>query len=171
GYAHIAAKRLKVDLQNKGLAGSCHLEPVMAEWLSQSCEWDFITCEMGINMRHVHTSEIFAKRVENILKQLTNDHKDKPIIAINIYPNCLTEGWINPIKKDNKEAQQELAFNQIVREKVEQNKSKNLHFIEGSEILDDFTGLSGDLLHPDLYGHSLMGHNLAKILKGILQVR
>ena len=170
GYAHVAAKRLRMDVQNKGLAGSCQLEPIMAEWLSQTCEWDLITCEMGINMRPVpsYNPDVFAERVENILTQLTKDHPKKPIVAINIYPNAMTKGWVHPDLKDSEQAQRDLAYNQIVPEVVKKIGANNLHFIKGSDILDDFTGLSADLVHPDTYGHGVMGHNLAPILKNIL---
>ena len=171
GYAHVAAKRLKMDVQNKGLAGSCHLEPVMAQWLSQTCNWDLITCEMGINMRAFYSPEEFAERAENILTQLTSDHPNKPIVAINVYPNVMSQDWVHPNLKDNEEVLREQAYNQTVPEIVKKIGAKNLHFVEGADILDDFTGLSADLLHPDTYGHGVMGHNLAKILKDLLVQR
>jgi hypothetical protein len=170
GYVHVAAKRLKMDVQNKGLAGSCLIEPVMTEWLSQTCDWDIITCEMGVNMRDLFSPEQFKERAEKLLSQLTSDHPDKPIIAINVFPNVMTQGWANPENQDRMEYIREQAYNRIIPDIVKEIGTNNLHFIDGAQILDDFTGLSADLLHPDIYGHGLMGHNLAKIMKRILSL-
>ena len=39
--------------------------------------------------------------------------------------------------------------------------------VKGEEILSDFSGNGGDLLHPCAFGQALMGANLARILKSL----
>ena len=167
GYPHFAARLLKIDVQNKGLSGACHCEKAMADWLADTCEWDVISCEMGINMRGFYSPEQFKERVEYLLKTLTTRHPDKPIIAINVFPNCLTKGYAT---KDT-ENENEIAYNRIVREVAAAIGSKNLHMIEGADILTEFTGLSGDLLHPSNFGHAIMGMNLAAKMRELLDLR
>lgn len=165
GYPHVAARLLKVDVQNKGLSGACHCEPEMADWIASSCEWDFLTCEMGVNMRGSFTPEQFRERVDYLLRKVTSAHPGKPIVAINIFPNNLSEDRV--LDRQGIGTESEIAFNRIVRELVKEIAAPNLHLIEGRDILTDFTGLSGDLLHPSTFGHSIMGFNLAAKLKTI----
>ncbi len=168
GYPHFAARLLKVDVQNKGMSGSCQCEHIIADWMAESCEWDFITCEMGINMRDWFTPEEFAERVKYMLNTLVKRHPDKPVVAINLFPNHLTDGWT--IKPEALGAVNEIAYNSIVRDVVKEIGTSNLHMIEGSDILTEFTGLSGDLLHPCPFGHAVMGTNLANKLRPILNI-
>jgi hypothetical protein len=166
GYPHVAARILRVEVENKGLSGACQCEPVLADWLADECDWDIITCEMGVNMRGCFTPEAFRERVTYLLTRLTNAHPDKPVVAISVFPNAMSAGWGNDA--NNTAASHELAYNEIVPEVVKEIGAKNLHFISGSDILTDFTGLGGDLLHPNVYGHAIMGANLAERLKPIL---
>lgn len=166
GYPHFAARLLKADVRNKGLSGACQCEKPVADWLADDCEWDFISCEMGINMRDGFSPEEFERRVGYMLRTLVERHPEKPVIAINVFPNCLSEGWT--IHPEQKGAVNERAYNSIVRRIVAEIGSRNLHLIEGSDIMNEFTGLSGDLLHPCPFGHAVMGTNLAARLKKIL---
>lgn len=37
---------------------------------------------------------------------------------------------------------------------------KNIKFIDGADLIGDFSNLNADLLHPSGYGHYLMGSRL-----------
>ncbi|MEM1211602.1 MAG: SGNH/GDSL hydrolase family protein [Planctomycetota bacterium] len=169
GYPHTAARLLKLDVQNKGLSGSCHCEPEIADWLAEQAEWDLITCEMGINMRGGFSAEEFEKRVTYLLTRLTDAHPDKPVIAIDVFPNFYTEGWVNKEHHAHPDAQRERDYIRIVGEVVAALDHPNLHHIPGNEIVDDFTYLGGDLLHPGEYGQMMMGARLAEKLRPIVQ--
>ncbi len=157
GYPHFAARKLRVQVQNKGLGGACHIEKEMVDFLVDGCKWDFATCELGINMRGGFTPEDFRKRAAYLIDRFTET--GKPVMIIGLFPNCRTPGFTD---KSDLSTEREDAFNKILAELVKKKKAANLHFIPGSQILDDFTGLTGDLLHPSSYGYAIMGTNLAE---------
>lgn len=167
GYPHIAARLLKAQVQNKGLSGACHLEPALIDWLIDECNWDLLTVEMGINMIGGFTPEEFEKRARYAVERFAT--AGKPVLVTNLFPNCRSAGFtIDETRQDHR---REEAFNRTVSRLVEEFKAPDIHFIPGSSILDDFTGLSSDLLHPCAYGHGVMAHNLARILKNILNCK
>lgn len=163
GYPSVAARRLGVDVMNKGLSGACHCEPELADWLASGCAWDFATLELGVNMRGM-TPDQFGTRASYLVRQVVAMNPGKPVFLITIFPNCLTEG----IARTERICANDLAFNEILRGLVAEIESPDLHLVEGDQILDQFTGLRTDLLHPTPYGHAVMGLNLAEILRPVL---
>ena len=91
-----AAQRLGVDVLDKGLSGSCGAEPAVAEFLVNECEWDFATCEWGVNMRHCVEPDDFRQRVHGCLDHFVPT--GKPVFLITIFPSNadlgLAEGTI-----------------------------------------------------------------------------
>jgi lysophospholipase L1-like esterase len=166
GYPQVAARRLGVDVMNKGLSGACHCEPEVADWLATDCPWDFATLELGINMRGM-LPERFAELAGYLVRKVVGENPGKPIFLIPIFPNCLSPG----IAKEDQVSGNEVAFNQILRDLAAEIASPDLHLIEGDQILDQFTGLRTDLLHPAPYGHAVMGLNLAEILRPVLTAK
>lgn len=164
GYPHVAAQTLKVQVLNKGLGGACHMEPELIDWLVQENTWDFATLELGINMRQHFSPEAFAERTRYTLKQFAGT--GKPVLVTNIYPNGLSIDHVQD--QTNAATVSESAFNQIVRDTVNDIQAANCYFVEGHEILDDPSCWSADLLHPTAYGHARMGFNLADILRRTL---
>jgi hypothetical protein len=164
GYPHVAAGILRTQVQNKGMSGACLLEPEMVDWLVDGCTWDIATIEMGINMRGWFTPEQFETRAGYAIDRFVAT--GRPILVTNLFPNGLTPG--NALDAENAATKSEQAFNDIVTRLVSARSAANLHFVPGSEILDDFCGLSGDLVHPTTYGHALMGANLARQMRKTL---
>jgi hypothetical protein len=163
GYIHIAARKLKVQVQNKGMSGACHMEKEMVDYLVDQCSWDFATCELGINMLGNFTPEEFEKRAIYLIDRFTAT--GKPVLIISVFPSF----WSAAIHKVScAETERESAFNRILPELVNKKQASNLFFMNGYEVLSDFTGISCDLVHPTAYGHALMGFNLAERLNGIL---
>lgn len=161
GYPHQAAKRLGVDVLNKGLSGSCHCEPELAEHLASSESWDFATLELGVNMRKRFTTEEFAGRAEHLVTRLRSEKPRAPLFLITHFTNRDHFGTA-PDQASSGECQN--AFDKVLRDMVSGMPGQNIHIIEGREILPSLTGLSADLLHPDKHGHVLMGENLARHL-------
>ncbi len=160
-YIQQAARRLGVDVLNKGIGGSCFCEPEMAEYLSEMKEWDFATLEIGVNMRGLFAREEFEDRARNLISSMLNKNPDKPIVLINILPNSADYLANHHLKVavNNRE------FKETLRKLHVDFSNPCLHLIEGDEILTRFDGLSCDLIHPSDFGHILMGENLAEILK------
>jgi len=164
GYPHFAARKLKVQVQNKGLGGACLFEKEVVDYMVDECEWDFATCELGINVRGLYTPEIFEERASYLINRFSKT--GNPVLIIGVFPNCQTH---THVKEASLATELELAYEEILERLVKEKNMPNLHFVNGAKILDDFTGLSGDLLHPCTYGHAIMGANLAEILKTIIK--
>ncbi|WP_127583098.1 SGNH/GDSL hydrolase family protein [Paenibacillus koleovorans] len=164
-YVQQAARRLGVDVYNKGLSGSCYIEPQVADYLASLTNWDIATLELGVNMRGRFTTEQFRERAEYLVSTLLEKHPDKPIVLLTIFPNVATRfiNEPNPVTLANE------AFCEQLRDLQRTLGAPNLHLIEGSDILTDFSGLTADLVHPSDYGHMLMGQQLAERLRVILQ--
>ncbi len=157
-YVHQAALLLGVDVMNVGLSGACLCEPVVAEHLATRGDWDFITLELGINMRARMNSEEFEKYAGGLINTVATKNPDKQVYTISIFTNG-SEFYEN---KENVTHIRNMDFIRIVKE--QSAKYKNVRYIDGREVLSDPTGLACDLVHPSDYGHILMGHNLARII-------
>ena len=164
GYPHFAARKLRVQVQNQGLSGACQIEKQLVDYFVDNCEWDFATCELGINMRGCFTPKEFEKRASYLIDRFTAT--GKPVLIISVFPNYMSEDYVGTPEEEA--TKREMAYNSSLEQLVKKKNAPNLHFMHGSEVLDDFTGLSGDLLHPCPYGHAIMGANLAERLKSII---
>lgn len=162
-YIQQAARRLGVDVFNKGIGGACHCEAEVADYLSKET-WDFATLELGVNMREVFTTQEFESRVRYLVSTMIEKNPSKPVVLITIYPN--SSDFL--LEENSKSSIANIEFSNVIRNLVSELKHKNLYLMEGSEILTDFNALTCDLIHPSDYGHILMGENLAVKLKNIL---
>lgn len=164
GYPHFAAAKLRVQVQNKGFSGACHIEKVLVDYMLDECRFDFITCELGVNMRKVYTPEEFEKRASYLVGRLAR--LGKPALIITTFPNRDTQIYT---KEVDSITTNENAFNEILVRLVKEVDCPTVQLVHGYEILTDINGLSGDLLHPTIYGHAIMGNNLADRLKVFLK--
>lgn len=152
-YIHYAAQRLGVDVFCKGMSGTCFCEKEMIDYLATCNDWDFITMEIGLNM-YEFTLEEFKRRTSYAIDVVCEKNKDKSVFVITPFPNIASFG------NDKELREKHIAFTNVLK----RFKKSNLKIIDGNSILDDFTYLSHDLLHPTDYGHVRMGENLAQIL-------
>ncbi|MGC9450592.1 MAG: SGNH/GDSL hydrolase family protein [Oceanipulchritudo sp.] len=165
GYVFIAAQDLRVDVLNKGLSGSCHIEPEAADWLA-SLDFDFATLELGINMRGQFEPPEFEKRVRYLYKVLRERHPKTPLVLITHFLNRdhHVAGELSKV------ARHQLAYDTILLDLHAGADDPNLHLVEGTEILDDFSLLTADFIHPTHEGHARMGRNLANQLRELLGI-
>jgi lysophospholipase L1-like esterase len=163
GYPHQAARRLRLDVQNKGLSGSCYIEREAADYLASGCDWDLATFELGINMRHQFTPEEFERRARYLLERCLAAKPGRPLVLITVFPNQQDRQPEPDAAGSNQEA-----FRECLRRLAVEFGPQGVHLIEGSAILRDFTCLGADLLHPTDFGHVLMGEHLASALKPVL---
>jgi len=162
-YIQQAARRMGVDVLNKGIGGSCHCEPEVADYIASE-EWDFITLEIGVNMRGKFTPEEFEERARYLIKRALESHPGKPVFLITIYPNSA-----DYIKNNGKESgESNRKFKEILRKLHKEWNNSHLYLIEGDTVLTDFGALTFDLTHPSDYGHILMGQNLAEKIRPVL---
>lgn len=159
GYPHRTAARLNIDVQNKGLSGSCYIESAAAEFIAAGTDWDFATLEMGVNLRATCTPEEFERRARHIVARCTEAKPGRPVVLITIFQNAAHQ----QIEPDAITSKQE-AFNAILRQIAREYQDRHVHLVEGTDIVDDLSYLTSDLLHPNDFGHARMAENLSRLL-------
>lgn len=152
--AHIA-KHLGADVLCKGMGASCYCEPEIAKYLGQA-EWDLAILELSVNMLGKFSNEEYKERVKNII--INALYKEKPVIAISHFThyNDLPGAECAVINEEYVQAMQE-----ICRE----IHSPHLYYIDGRKIIEDFTWLGADLIHPTAFGHCMIGNRLADLIR------
>ena len=146
-----------VDVINKGMGGSCLCEKAMAEYIARDKDWNFITLELGVNMRTRFTANEFEEHASYLINIIKRENPIKHIFLITIFPNYA--GYYKD--KDRIDRKNELEFNEVIRKIHREIKDDYVHLIEGSELLKDLSGLTCDLIHPSDYGHMAIGKELA----------
>lgn len=167
GHPFHASRLLHWNLWVKGLAGSCHIEPSTADYLADEVKRsaiDIVTAELGVNMKNWFTLEAFKERVNYFVKTLRSAMGAKPIVLITSFSNIDHHA----VNRETKKYQNQIRFDQHLRDLQQTLKDPNLHLIKGTELLPDFTLLSSDLLHPSDSGQALMGQILAHELKKLI---
>lgn len=166
-YTTQMARRLKMDLINLGLGGSCYCENEMADYIASRDDWDVATLALSVNMTGGNfTLEEFSDRVSYMVDRVASSNPKRQVFAITLYPHFRDFG-IYPEGKEKLHGMPE-DFRQILRDAVDNAGHKNLHLLEGSDILTDIGGLTPDLIHPADNGMIQMGENLAKKIRGFL---
>jgi lysophospholipase L1-like esterase len=149
---------------NIALGGACLCESEVADFITARNDWDFLTLEVGVNMRNIGMpAEEFEKRVRYLLTSVLKQNPKKHVVILTMFPN--SGNWL--IDENNSLYINTIKYDGITRSLYKEMCSDYLHLIEGSEILTDFSGLSCDLLHPFDFGYIHMGENLANKLKEI----
>lgn len=164
GYPQLAARRLGVDVQNKGQSGSCYIDPAAIEFIAAECDWDILTLEMGINLRPVITADDFEARARRMVARCVEAKPGRPVVLITLFRNA-ADHLIAPDESTAKQT----AFNEILRAIARENRDRNVHLVEGTDIVTDLTLLSTDLVHPTDRGHARMAENLAAFLKPLIE--
>lgn len=163
GYPHRAARLLGVDVLNKGQAGSCYIEPEAVEFLATGCDWDFATLELGVNLRLTVSPDEFECRARRLVDRCLEAKPGRPVVLITVFPNAADH-----LKTPDAVSVRQAAFRDILRTIARENEERNVHLVEGSALIDDFTLLGTDLLHPADHGHARMAENLARILPPLI---
>lgn len=164
-YVAQAARRLGVDVLNLGLAGACFCENGFADYLTGRDDWDFITCELGVNMRQTFPPEEFDRRARYLIKALASRQPARPVVVISPF----TSNADFPIE-DDPAAERTSAFRESLGTITREYGNRNVHLIDGTDLLDSFAGLTCDLVHPSTDGHTRIAQNLATRLKEILDL-
>lgn len=156
-YIEQTARRLGVEVMNKGLSGSCLCETFTAEYLA-SLPVSILSLELGVNMIPFFGEAEFEKRVRSFLGIVTSSHA-KRIYVIGIFPNkgLVTLDRHAPYYTGYRSFQKIL--DRIMKEMS--SADGRFFYIPGEAVAPDMLCLSTDLLHPSDDGHILMGDNLA----------
>ncbi len=153
-YLGTIGRELGVDVLCKGMGGSCFCQKEVAEYLPTE-DWDLAILELGVNMVSSFSAEEFKRRASEVVRNALT--KGKPVVMISMFTYY---SEFEPEVKAKGEA-----FKKAYREIFEEQKCDNLYFINGNEIVDDWTYLTADLLHPSPYGHVEMGKKIANKIR------
>lgn len=147
-YASLVGARLGADVRNLGFAGSCRLEPEMADYLAAQ-PFDYATIEMGINILGKDPVE-FERRVRYLLDKVTASHPHALILGIDVFRTVGTE-------KHMKDAVQ---YREIVSRVIRELNRPNLVHVDGWAALPSPTLLSEGFEHPAPEGHQAIAAHL-----------
>lgn len=163
-YVQRAARRLGVDVLNKGLPGSCLCEPHMVDYLC-SGTWDFATLELGVNLAELATPEEFEQRASALVGRLSALSQGRWIFVMDIFPNRADRSLrpTDPAPRNNP------AFRKILDRIVASAASERVVRISSNTLLENFDGLCTDLVHPSDEGHIAIGERLAQVLSHQIQ--
>ncbi|MCR5754348.1 MAG: hypothetical protein K6G30_06025 [Acetatifactor sp.] len=155
-YIEQAAMQLGIDVMNKGLSGSCFLEPIVGKYLA-TLEVNVLSLEVGVNMLPFITPDLFEERLRNFLHLVGENPTVKKIYVIDLFANR------GPILLNHENGQYLYydSFREVVKKVVGESGDDRFTCVNGKEVARDMTYLSVDLLHPSDQGHIRMGQNLA----------
>lgn len=144
-WVSILAHNLGMDARNLGMAGSCALEPEMAEYIASEGEkgnWDIATLELGINVLG-WADEKITSRVENIINQVAGRNPEKPIFVISPFYHCGDDFSTDGNAKK---------WRRMIEEIITRLNYENVTYINGFDVLDNMSYMSADEVHPNIYG-------------------
>lgn len=161
-WVAMIAHNLKMDAMNKGFAGSCCLEPEMAEYLAAAGEkgvWDVITLELGINVLDWKPDKIL-ERTENMIRQVAGRNQDKPVFVISPFYYY---------GDDFDEAQHAAKWRRLIEQVVRKLNYDNVTYVNGMDMIGDASTMSADEVHPNIYGVAQIAERLTAVIAGVVK--
>ena len=161
-WASVLAYNLNMDCRNLGFAGSCAMEPEVVEYIAAMGEqgkWQIANLELGINVLHWDEEKIY-ERLENTLRQIAGRNPDKPVFVISpfFYGDELLEN-----------CPRGALWRKIIPEVVGRLAYPNVTYVSGLDLLGDISGMSGDLIHPSIYGVQQIADRLTAVYRMTLE--
>lgn len=160
-WSSVVGHKLNMDVLNYGMAGSCKMEPEFVNYiadLGKNDKWNIAVLELGVNVLGWEEDK-FLTHVKNTIKQIASQNHDKPIFVISPFYLC------DETFDENCKASR---WREIIEETVKEFDYKNVCYIKGTELLGDMSGISGDFVHPNIYGVQQIAEKLYQKIKEII---
>lgn len=160
-WVSLLAHNLNMDARNLGMAGSCAMEPAMAEYIASEGEkgkWDIATLELGINVLDWENEKII-NRVENIIRQVAGRNDDKSIFVISPFYHCGDDFDADDNAKK---------WRKMIEEIVNRLHYPNVTYINGIDCIGDMSYMSADEVHPNIYGVQRIADVLTERIKAVV---
>lgn len=157
-WASVLAHNINYDLKNKGMAGSCYMEPSFAEYIAEDGakgNWDALTLELGINVLNWEEAKI-RQRVTGILTTVAGTNPDKPIFVISPFYHCG-----ETFDKNDRTH----IWRSLISEIIKELDYNNITYINGFDLLGEIENMSADFIHPNIYGMAQIAEHLTPIVK------
>ncbi len=153
-WASLTAEALGMELVNLGLAGTCQLEPQMADYIAAQ-DFDMAVLELGVNVLQTFTPEEFARRARYLISTVAAAHPDTWIFCVDIFRLAGDFARNAPVE----------TFREIIREIVRELNLPRLVRLRGDALLTDPLGLGSDLVHPSDRGMREIADNLVMTMR------
>jgi hypothetical protein len=165
-YVSQAAWRLGLDALNLGMPGTAYCEQAIAGHIAGRDDWDIASLCLSVNMLNqgISTGE-FAVKARAMVHTIAGAHPAKPLVCIGLFPSFADLGWSWPEREVCSTSHEYRNTLQMI---AQQSGFPNVHYIDGRELLDDWRGLSHDLLHPGNNGMIAIGERLAAFMRPLL---
>ena len=142
-YAFILSRLLKMDVLNKSIPGSCQAEEIMCNYLKEiPCDLAF--AEFGVNVLGLYSLEEYKRHLDMLL----NSFQTQKVFFTSVFDNG------NLLEPDS------LAYKKMMNFRKYAESIRKHTYIPPQELLDDFSSLSADFLHPSDYGQMRIAINL-----------
>lgn len=148
-YVNQVAEELNAEVINKGLAGGCHLERSVSDWIAEQKGFDFAVCELGSNAFHAISNEEFIARVTYLIQTYRAAFPEKSLYLID---NLILEPACEPCRE-------------IVRKIVEETDDEKVIYLNGFELLEGRRSVAADFTHPTAMGHVRLTKNLVNAIR------
>ncbi|MEG2002661.1 MAG: SGNH/GDSL hydrolase family protein [Clostridia bacterium] len=146
-YPKILARRLGIDVFNYGFCGCCMLEKYICDTIINS-NFDMYLLEISVNMLNkAKTAKDFAEKAEYLVSKLIE--KGKKVVAISPLLHYTDIGVYKDVVSTVCSGDD---YRKELKAIAEKYACDNLIFIDGRELVQNFTDLSADLIHPGDYG-------------------
>ena len=151
-YVSVVTQALKIDSLNKGVSGSCYMEPAFVDYVLSFKDAAFISVEVGTNCYGPLGDERLKPRVEYLIEQFKKDPAGRQLFLI----DCLA------VKEKYD------GCRQLVRDCVNASGCPDIHYVNGLSLLPNRQYLATDGIHPSLMGQIHIGERYAEILRQYL---
>ena len=161
-WVSILAHNLNMDAINLGMAGSCRMEPAMADYIATmgaEGKWHICTLELGINVLS-WDDDLINERVNYIIRQVAGKNPEKPIFVISPFYHY---------GDDFSEEQHAKRWRRHIEKIVKELNYPNVTYINGFDILDSPAYISADEVHPNIYGCQRIADKMTEILNNALK--
>ena len=160
-WVSLLGYHFNMDTRNLGMAGSCALEPAVADYIAAEGEagrWDIATLELGINVLKWEDEKIIT-RVENLLRTVAGRNPEKPIFVISPFYHC---------GDDFKEGDRAAVWRRLIADVVARLQYPNVTYINGLDVLGHLRYMSADEVHPNIYGVQRIADELAARIGAVI---
>lgn len=159
-YPYQTARALGMDLINLGSSGSAYCEKEFADYIADRKDWDIAVLSISVNMYLTFDLPDFYERIDYMVTTIARRNRDKPVYCITLFPFFDDVGIYHELSKKNPDG-----YRQALRDVVNRCGMENVHLIEGSNLLDDFSLLAPDLIHPSDLGAVRIAKKLSEVIR------
>ncbi|WP_054943326.1 GDSL-type esterase/lipase family protein [Paenibacillus ihuae] len=168
-YVSQTAWRLGMDAVNLGMPGTAYCEQAIADHIAARSDWDIASLCLSVNMLNQGISAgEFSGKVKAMIHTITAARPGKPLVCIGLFPSFADLGWSWPGREMQSTS---LEYRQVLKEAAESSGFPHVYYVDGRDLLEDWRGLSHDLLHPANSGMIQIGERLAGFMRPLLTFR